>query len=506
MPTFRVLTGSSKKELISLGRTGAMKKVMQALTDITQGNGPKRNWGKFKEAFESFGFTVVYDRNLAILITALFAAMAHDEAMRGLAAHVIHKEVTDDKDQKITLGQALLNGDGKRVYEILNCQNFKTILKNMGISDKCITKFLNRIKKITPWRLSGSKKVAETVKEILEKMTQKEYYIPVGDEETDIKGITSATEDSINSKLTASENSVQNIQKNIAKVMILKNNKDISEDTTQKVTKLEEEMTTMKTEAEKLLAQAKKHKESLAKITYGAPDIVESELGELKKQVESAAQQIQEIENKTTTKASEAEQLLLKTPSFLKDKLESVKSELESARTLSAALLGSFPTTQTIVKDIESGLGGNQLPDDANPLLQKIFGNVLNKAKQLAEQASSKANALLESVPKISAGAPDELINKVPDLEKEAQDTHTQAETAKQLATNHVEVLKVKFGVLLRINEISPDDRQTILKQAEQLTSKLGLLKLSKIDSSMNAIKEKIDKLIHDKVPKTISK
>ena len=218
MATFKVLTKDNEKKLISLGRTGAMKKVMQALTDITQDNGPKRNWGKFKEAFESFGFTVVYDRNLAILITALFAAVAHDKSMNNLAAQVIHEEVTDNKGQKITLGQALLDGYGKAIYKILNCQNFKTILKNMSISDKCITKFLNRIKKITPWRLFGSKMTALTIKEIFEQMTQREYYTPNAEEQSDIDEVIKETQLSINAKLNKAKSAFDIIERNVQEI------------------------------------------------------------------------------------------------------------------------------------------------------------------------------------------------------------------------------------------------------------------------------------------------
>ena len=66
------------RELHSLGRTGAMKRVMNALASIGKKDTDLQtgNWKLFKDAFEKFGFTVVYDRNMAILITALFAAIA----------------------------------------------------------------------------------------------------------------------------------------------------------------------------------------------------------------------------------------------------------------------------------------------------------------------------------------------------------------------------------------------------------------------------------------------
>ena len=133
----------------------------------------------FAEAFENFGFTVVYDRNFAILITALFAALAKDKCMRARGSKVIDKKVASstDKSRQISLGQALLDGDGKAIYAILNCEIFKNMLMDMGISEKYITQFLNRAKKITPWRLSGSKNVLEVIKTTFEDMTFMEYSI-----------------------------------------------------------------------------------------------------------------------------------------------------------------------------------------------------------------------------------------------------------------------------------------------------------------------------------------
>ncbi len=179
MSTFNILAGGTERKLISIGFTGAMKKVMITLINIIKGNSANINWAPFAEAFENFGFTVVYDRNLAILITALFAALAKDQNMRGDGRKVINKAVASstDSNREITLGQALIEGDGKAIYAILNCEIFKNMLMGMGISEKYITQFLNRVKKITPWRLSGSKKVLKVIETAFEDMTTMEYSI-----------------------------------------------------------------------------------------------------------------------------------------------------------------------------------------------------------------------------------------------------------------------------------------------------------------------------------------
>ncbi len=179
MSTFNILAGGTERKLISIGFTGAMKKVMITLINIIKGNSANINWAPFAEAFENFGFTVVYDRNLAILITALFAALAKDQNMRGDGRKVINKAVASstDSNREITLGQALIEGDGKAIHKILSHLKFREILMEMGISEKYIRQFLNRVKKITPWRLSGSKNVLEVIKTTFEDMTFMEYSI-----------------------------------------------------------------------------------------------------------------------------------------------------------------------------------------------------------------------------------------------------------------------------------------------------------------------------------------
>lgn len=192
MATFNVVTGEKRDKLFklqSLCNTQEMKDMMTALARVNKNDtNPKAgNWTSFKTAFENFGYTVVYDRNMAILITALFAAIAQSGCSKLLQwakkaittttpATIKHKNVK--KGENINLGTALLNGDGKAVYKILVQSQIRNMLGNIiGIDNKCVVKFLNRVKKITPWRLSGSKRVLKNIKTAFEKMTNENYDI-----------------------------------------------------------------------------------------------------------------------------------------------------------------------------------------------------------------------------------------------------------------------------------------------------------------------------------------
>ena len=129
MATFKFTAGGNiERTLFSIGRTGAMKNVMEELKKIINGEKSGSNgidWKDFVDDFEKFGFTAVYDRNMAILITALFAAIARakdspkqqDRDLYTAAEKVIRTKTSatitnaaTNKGQSITLGQALLNG------------------------------------------------------------------------------------------------------------------------------------------------------------------------------------------------------------------------------------------------------------------------------------------------------------------------------------------------------------------------------------------------------------
>ncbi|MDO4199297.1 MAG: leucine-rich repeat protein [Clostridia bacterium] len=172
MAQFKMMTSGTAQSVESLGNTSQMKDIMFALVDIDAKNGSEAGeggWKKVKEAFENFGFTICYDKNLALLTVALFDAIARsgNSDLKRDARIVIGRLSKSGK----SLAQALLDGDGKAIYEILNCNLFKTnILKKIGISDEYIKKYLDRMKRITPWRLSDSKKALRAIAQAFEDM------------------------------------------------------------------------------------------------------------------------------------------------------------------------------------------------------------------------------------------------------------------------------------------------------------------------------------------------
>ena len=178
MAAYKPVKGDPQKALHPLGNSSSMKNVIRAFEKVAETTkGQNVDWSPIKKPFENFGFTIVFDRNLVILITAVFVAGALDKETQKLGAKVLGQKVTSSKrkGEMVDLGQALLDGDGKAIYAILNTQNFKQMLKHMGIDDKYINKFLSRIKKITPWRLPGSTNTVKEVKTLLTAMTGKEY-------------------------------------------------------------------------------------------------------------------------------------------------------------------------------------------------------------------------------------------------------------------------------------------------------------------------------------------
>ncbi|MDO4199298.1 MAG: leucine-rich repeat domain-containing protein [Clostridia bacterium] len=172
MAQFKMMTSGTAQSIESLGNTSQMKDIMFALVDIDAKNGSEAGeggWKKVKEAFENFGFTICYDKNLALLTVALFDAIARsgNSDLKRDARIVIGRLSKSGK----SLAQALLDGDGKAIYEILNCNLFKTnILKKIGISDEYIKKYLDRMKRITPWKLSDSKKALRSIAQAFEDM------------------------------------------------------------------------------------------------------------------------------------------------------------------------------------------------------------------------------------------------------------------------------------------------------------------------------------------------
>ncbi len=175
MAQFKVIKSGTANLLESLGNTSQMKNIMTALSNINPKNAgivEGEGWEKVKNTFEDFGFTICYDRNLALLTAALFAAIARSncQGLTTRAQSIIEIKAKNKEGKEIGLGEAFLQGDGKSIYEILNHTNFKTILQDINISEEYIKKYLDRLKKITPWKLSGSKKYLDVIKSAFEDM------------------------------------------------------------------------------------------------------------------------------------------------------------------------------------------------------------------------------------------------------------------------------------------------------------------------------------------------
>lgn len=176
MSPFKIMGSDTTHLIESLGNTSQMKNIMNALISIDSKNGKdvgKDGWEKVKDAFENFGFTICYDRNLALLTIALFDAIARSKcsSLVSDAKFVINIKAKNKKNEIVSLGQAFLKGDGYSIYAILNCPTFKKILRNIGVSEECIKKYIDRLKKITTWRLSSSKNVLNAIAKAFDKMT-----------------------------------------------------------------------------------------------------------------------------------------------------------------------------------------------------------------------------------------------------------------------------------------------------------------------------------------------
>lgn len=211
MAEFKFLGSSIERKIAAIGKNTKMKDLMDALGWINKNDDskcPSAHWGEVKTAFEKFGFTVVFDLNMAIITTALFTAIARSKCNKiyDWAKIVINRAVKPksynpekpETQRLILLGQALLDGDGEAIYEILHCSAFIAILKEIGIADKYINKYLNRMKKITPWRRTDSKQALEVVEAAFEGMTSVEYQTDrVGTEKVILK----ETEDAATQKI-----------------------------------------------------------------------------------------------------------------------------------------------------------------------------------------------------------------------------------------------------------------------------------------------------------------
>ena len=94
MAVYKPVKGDPKKALHPLGNSSSMKNVIRAFEKVAETTkGQNVDWSPIKKPFENFGFTIVFDRNLVILITAVFVAGALDTETQKLGAKVLGQKV-----------------------------------------------------------------------------------------------------------------------------------------------------------------------------------------------------------------------------------------------------------------------------------------------------------------------------------------------------------------------------------------------------------------------------
>lgn len=195
----KIIAGNDKRMIKTLGNTTQTKELVNALMEINSSDSDleSKGWKKVKEAFEKFGFRTAYDRNMVIITGALFAAISNSkcESLNTLATAILksHKPgtVKDCKGKDTNLAEAIEVGDGKCIHSILIHQNrFDLILTMINLNEKSKTAYINRTKKITPWRIGNSTKAASAVGELLNHMlgeTADGKDVPNQEEYTDVK-------------------------------------------------------------------------------------------------------------------------------------------------------------------------------------------------------------------------------------------------------------------------------------------------------------------------------
>ncbi len=178
MAIFKIVPKKVEYDLKTIGNHPQTKRLIEALVAVDEENGKeltKGGWEKVKSVLEKYSFKIMYDRNLAIIITALFVAISRskNQDMISWAKQVVnHKVFGKIGKMKKALGQALLDGDGEAIYNIFGKVEFQHIMfDGIGVKNTVYTDFRNRAKRITPWKISASKRVLEVIKDAFDKMT-----------------------------------------------------------------------------------------------------------------------------------------------------------------------------------------------------------------------------------------------------------------------------------------------------------------------------------------------
>jgi len=180
----KVITGTEENLIEILGNTTQTKELVTALINIGSGKSDQsgnNDWEKVKSAFENFGFRTAFDRNMIIITGALFAAISKsgDADLKEVVKKILDFEETGTispyKKARERLNLAIGIGDGGCIYKILKKDNhFQNILSMIGLEPKCINNYINRMKRITPWRVKKSRAAAIAVSNILIHMRGKQ--------------------------------------------------------------------------------------------------------------------------------------------------------------------------------------------------------------------------------------------------------------------------------------------------------------------------------------------
>lgn len=494
--------------------------------------GQNVDWSPIKKPFENFGFTIVFDRNLVILITAVFVAGALDKETQKLGAKVLGQKVKSSKrkGEMVDLGQALLDGDGKAIYAILNTQNFKQMLKHMGIDDKYINKFLSRIKKITPWRLPNSTNTVHKVKELLTAMTGKEYKL-----EDEAAAEAEETAEAAEAAAIPGEAKEVQTEEHLAKMtqlvsdtqrVIVSHLQAVQSRMQQGASAIAEGKRSItnaqqygdmksgiKEEAKMKLEQAENEQQAVNQMqeeltqllnrlnTTAAEKETETSVLSLKEKATNLATKAIGILDKITKTTKEIEQLLMSgSEEMLKKRIQEIVNNAKAANTEARTAYNKaekpdqIKIKEALDKTIEQIRKNN--PDATDLVKEKdrliagltsMFNTILSKAKGVVEDSDTKLNDVLEAATDTAEKDLEKRLTRV----QEKADLVSISATKAQTILNKMLVIKTNILEILGIplKEIV-DVLTDISKGLSNLSSQEPKLAIQNLDSTIGRINE----------------
>ena len=216
MPVLVSLSDSESAKLHRLGMAWDTRRLLNALKEINESDSEvegNKHWAAVADALKRFSFRRVFDRNKAIILTALANAIAKSgcedlkKNMKVMLEKYIKGRLAGVNDDKyIRFGKALLYGDGKALAFLAKNNNCLKKIFNIIIgqgSDTVYNQCIKCIEGITPWySLSGSKKYLEMIRKSFAYMTKANYKINT---EIDNAGNVIDEKDAVDDKLIAEE-------------------------------------------------------------------------------------------------------------------------------------------------------------------------------------------------------------------------------------------------------------------------------------------------------------